>query len=178
LSIEVRYSLPAGVGKIAVILVSIACSASEAAARDNVFHRRPDRVPTLCEHSSKAALTFAWGELTTSRIIETQTMFIRHTATELQRRIAEKNAKAYFAHLGSEKKSALKKKNIHYLAVPTVRSKQTSPKAKEVIMIWDIPRESLVGQNVYELDSAPPVGKLATYDNLVAEYVGKPPAGL
>lgn len=69
-------------------------------------------------------------------------------------------------------------KNIHYLAVPTVRSKQTSPKAKEVIMIWDIPRESLVGQNVYELDSAPPVGKLATYDNLAAEYVGKPPAGL
>ena len=69
-------------------------------------------------------------------------------------------------------------KNIHYLAVPTVRSKQTSPKAKEVIMIWDIPRESLVGQNVYELDGAPPVGKLATYDNLAAEYVGKPPAGL
>jgi hypothetical protein len=178
LSIEVRYSVPAGVGKIAVILASIACSASEAAAPDNVFHRRPDRVPTLCEQSSKATLTFAWGELTTSRIIETQTMFIRHTATELQRRIAEKNAKAYFAHLGSEKKSALKKKNIHYLAVPTVRSKQTSPKAKEVIMIWDIPRESLVGQNVYELDSAPPVGKLATYDNLVAEYVGKRPGDL
>jgi hypothetical protein len=134
-------------------------------------------VLSLCEHFSQTTATFAWGELTARRIIETQTMFIRHTATELQRRIAEKNAKAYFAHLGSEKKSALKKKKIHYLAVPTVRSEQTSPKAKEVIMIWDIPRESLVGKNVYELDSAPPVGKLATYDNLVAEYVGKP-AGL
>ena len=40
-------------------------------------------------------------------------------------------------------------------------------------MIWDIPRESLAGQNVYELESAPPVGKLATYDKVVAEYVGK-----
>jgi hypothetical protein len=164
--------------KTAIILAAIACSVSGAAAPDNVSHRRPDRVLSLCEHFSQAAVTFAWGELTTSRIIETQTMFIRHTATELQRRTAEKNAKAYVAHLGSEKKSALKKKNIHYLAVPTVRSKETSPKAKEVIMIWDIPRESLAGQNVYELESAPPVGKLATYDNLVAEYVGKPSAGL
>jgi hypothetical protein len=163
---------------IAVILASITCSASAAAAPDNVFYRRLDRVPSFSEHFSQAAITFAWGELTTSRIVETQTMFIRHTATELQRRIAEQNAKAYLAHLGSEKKSALKKKNVHYLAVPTVRSKETSPKAKEVIMIWDIPRESLAGKNVYELDSAPPVGKLATYDNLVAEYVGKRPEGL
>jgi hypothetical protein len=163
--------------KTAIILAAITCSVSEAAP-NNVLHRHRDRVPSLCEHFWQAAATFAWGELTTSRIIETQTMFIRRTATELQRRTAEKNAKTYLAQLGSEKKSALKKKNIHYLAVPTVRSKDTSPKAKEVIMIWDIPRESLAVQNVYELDSAPPVGKLATYDNLVAEYVGKRPSGL
>jgi hypothetical protein len=162
---------------IAMILVSVTCSAPAVAAPDNVFCSRLERIPSLSEHFSQAAITFAWGELTTSRTIETQTMFIRHTATELQRRIAEQNAKAYFAHHGSEKKSTLKKKNIRYLAVPTVRSKQTSPKAKEVIMIWDIPRESLVGENVYELDSAPAAGKLATYDNLMAEYVGKSPAG-
>lgn len=164
--------------KAAIILAAIVRSASAAAAPDNVFYGPLDRVQSLSEHFSQAALTFAWGELTTSRTIETQTMFIRHTATVLQQRIAEQNAKAYFAHHGSEKKSALKKKNIRYLAVPTVRSKETSPKAKEVIMIWDIPRESLVGQNVYELDSAPPAGKLASYDNLMAEYVGKNPAGL
>jgi len=157
--------------KIAVILASIACSASEAAAPDNVFNGCPDRVPRLWEHSSQAAVTFAWGEHTTARIYETQTTFIRHTATELQRRVAEQNAKAYYAQLAPEKKGELKKKNIRYLAVPTVRSKQTSPKAKAVLMIWDIPRESLVGQNVYELNSAPPVGKLATYDNLVAENI-------
>jgi hypothetical protein len=99
-------------------------------------------------------------------------MFIRHTATELQRRIAERNARAYYAQLEPAKKEQLKKKKIHYLAVPTVRSKETSPKAKEVLMIWDIPRESLVGQNVYELTSAPAIGQLASYDNLQADYVG------
>ena len=130
----------------------------------------------LNETQSKAS--FAWGEHTAIRTIETQTMFIRHTATEVQRRVAEKNAKTYYAHLAPTKKDELNKKKIHYLAVPTVRSKQTSPKAEEVLMIWDIPRESLVGQNVYELDNKPPVGTLASYDNLRAEYVGELSGGL
>src|SRR5216110_435085 len=78
-----------GVFKIAVLLTSITCSASSgAAAPGNVFDRRPDGGPSLWEHSSQAAVTFAWADHATSRIIETQTMFIRHTATELQRRVA------------------------------------------------------------------------------------------
>jgi hypothetical protein len=121
-----------------------------------------------------AAASFAFGEHTLGRVIDTQAMFIRHTATKLQRQTAEQNAKAYVARLAPEKKLALKKKKVQYLAVPTVRSKETSPEAKEVLMIWDIPRETLVGKNVYELTTTPGVGKLATYDNLVAEYVGKP----
>jgi deoxyribodipyrimidine photolyase len=121
-----------------------------------------------------AAASFAFGEHTLGRVIDTQAMFIRHTATKLQRETAEQNAKAYVAQLAPEKKLALKKKKVQYLAVPTVRSKETSPEAKEVLMIWDVPREKLVGKNVYELTTTPGVGKLATYDNLVAEYVGKP----
>jgi len=167
-----------GAFKIAVLLTSIAFSASEAAALGNVFDRRPDRVSILWEHSSQAAVIFAWADHTTSRIIETQTMFIRHTATELQRRIAAQNAKTYYTRLGPKKKNELKKKNIRYLAVPTVRSKQTSPKAKEVLMIWDIPRESLVGEYVYELDTAPTVGEVASYDKMRAEYIGKGPETL
>jgi len=105
-------------------------------------------------------------------------MIIRHTATELQRRIATQNAKTYYARLEPRKKDELKKKNIRYLAVPTVRSKQTSPKAKEVLMIWDVPRESLVGEYVYELDTAPIVGEVASYDKMRAEYIGKGPETL
>ena len=167
-----------GAFKIAVLLTSIACSASEAAAPGNVFDRRPDRVPSLCERSSQAAVIFAWADHITSRIIETQTMFIRHTATELQRRIAAQNAKTYYARLEPRKKDELKKKNIRYLAVPTVRSKETSPKAKEVLMVWDIPRDSLVGQYAYEVNTVPTVGEVASYDKMRAEYIGKGPETL
>ena len=105
-------------------------------------------------------------------------MFIRHTATELQRRVATQNAKTYYARLGAGKKNELKKKNIRYLAVPTVRSKETSPKAKEVLMVWDIPRESLVGQYAYEVNTVPTVGEVASYDKMRAEYIGKGPETL
>ncbi len=164
--------------KTAVLLTSITCSASEAAAPGNVFDWRPDRAPSVWEHSLHAAVIFAWGDHAISRNIETQTMFIRHTATELQRRIATQNAKTYYARLEPRKKDELKKKKIRYLAVPTVRSKETSPKAKEVLMVWDIPRESLAGQNVYEVNTVPTIGEVASYDKMRAEYIGKGPETL
>ena len=162
-----------GAFKTAVLLTSITCSASEAAAPGNVLDRRPDCVPSLWGHFSQAAVIFAFADHTIFRNVTTQTMFIRHTATELQRRIAAQNAKTYYARLGAGKKDELKKKKIRYLAVPTVRSKQTSSRAKEVLMIWDIPRESLVGEYVYELDTVPTVGEVASYDKMQAEYIGK-----
>jgi len=167
-----------GAFKIAVLLTSMTCSGSEAVAPGNVFGWCPDRVSSLCEHSLQAAVIFAWGDHAISRIIETQTMFIRHTATELQRRIATQNAKTYYARLEPRKKDELKKKKIRYLAVPTVRSKEISPKAKEVLMVWDIPRESLVGQYAYEVNTVPTVGEVASYDNMRAEYIGKGPERL
>ena len=156
-----------------MLLTSIVCGASsEAAAPGN--DRRPDCVPSFCEHSSQAALIFAWAGQTTFRVIDTQTMFIRQ-ATELQKRVAAQNAKAYYARLGAEKKNELKKKNIRYLAVPTVRTQETSSKAKEVVMIWSIDQKRLVGQNVCELKKVPRVGDVGTYDKKKAEYIGKGP---
>jgi len=38
-----------------------------------------------------ASVILAWGDNAITRIIETQTTFIRHTATEYQRRVAEQN---------------------------------------------------------------------------------------
>jgi len=119
-------------------------------------------------------ISFGFGEHAISRSIETQTMLIRHTATKLQQQVAEQNARTYIAKLSPEKKQQLKKKKVRYLAVPTVPSKETSPKAKGVLMIWDVPRETLASKTVYELGTTPEVGKLASYDNMVAEYVGEP----
>lgn len=163
-----------GAFKIAVLLTSIVCGASsEAAAPGNVFDRCPDRVPSLWEHSSQAAIMFTWADALRNNI-DRQTQFIRQ-ATELQKRVAAQNAKAYYARLGAEKKNELKKKNIHYLAVPTVRTQETSSKAKEVVMVWSIDQKRLVGQNVCELKKVPRAGELGTYDKKKAEYIGKGP---
>jgi hypothetical protein len=121
--------------------------------------------------AAPAAVTFGFGEHTLSRSIETQTMFIRHTATELQRRTAEKNAKTYYAHLAPKKKADLKAKKIRYLLVPTVKSEETSPKAKEVRMTWDTQSESLVDNYVYEFENPPGVGTVATVGGYTAESV-------
>jgi hypothetical protein len=123
--------------------------------------------------AGSAAVTFGWGEHTVSRILETQTMFIRHTATELQRRTAEKNAKIYYAHLTPDKKAHLKAKKIRYILVPTVKSAETSPTATEVRMTWDTQSESLVDKYVYEFEIPPAVGTVAMVGGHTAEYAGQ-----
>ncbi len=119
----------------------------------------------------KGGISFGFGEHAISRSIETQTMLIRHTATKLQRQVAEQNARTYIAKLSPEKKQQLKRKKVQYLAVPTVPSEKTPPGAKPV-MIIDIPRETLASKNVYELSTTPKPGKLASFDNMLAEYGG------
>jgi len=120
----------------------------------------------------KGWLSIGFGEHAISRSIETQTMFIRHTATELQRRTAEKNAKIYYAHLTPKKKADLKAKKIRYILVPTVKSAETSPQAKEVRMTWDTQSESLVDKYVYEFENPPPAGTVAKVGGHTAEYAG------
>ena len=120
----------------------------------------------------KDQVSFGFGEHAISNSIFHQTEFIRHTATKLQRQVAEQNARTYITKLSPEKKQELKKKKVRYLAVPTVPDKETSPKAKEVVMIWDIPRETFANTSVYELGTTPAKGKLASYEGMVAQNVG------
>jgi hypothetical protein len=98
------------------------------------------------------------------------TDFIRHTATELQRRTADENAEIYYAQLAPKKKANLKAKKIRYLLVPTVRSTKTSPKAKAVHMTWDTQSESLVDNYAYEFENPPAVGSVVKVGGYTAEY--------
>ena len=107
-----------------------------------------------------------------SRTIQTQTMLIRHKATEEQKRVAQQRAQVYYTRLAPEKKAVLKKKKVRYIAVETVRSKTTSLKAKKTVMIWDTQSGALAGTDVYDLESPPPVGQTAKFDTYSAEYVG------
>jgi hypothetical protein len=116
---------------------------------------------------------FAFGENATLRIIQTQTMFVRHTATEYQRRVAEQNAKAFFKQLTPEKKAELKRKKIKTVLIPTVRSKETSPTAKEVRMRFSLEGESLIDDYAYEFNNPLQVGSIAKVSGLDPEYVGQ-----
>src|ERR1700683_1893322 len=91
-----------------------------------------------------ASLALAWGEHTFIRTIQTQTILIRHKATEEQRRVAENNSKACFSQLTPAKKQELKKNKIHAVLIRTTRSTATSPAAKEVRMRYSLEGEVLI----------------------------------
>jgi hypothetical protein len=118
-----------------------------------------------------ASLTFAFGDNAITRIIETQTTFIRHTATEYQRRVAERNAKAFFKQLTPAKKAELKKKKVKAVLIPTVRSRETSPEAKEVRMRYNLEGE-LIDNYTYEFKTPLQTGTIAKVSGLELEYVG------
>jgi len=79
----------------------------------------------------------------------------RHTATEFQRRIAERNAEVFFSHLPPAKKVELKKKQVHSVLIPTVRSPQTSPKANDVRMRFDLDGDRM-DNDVHEYNALKP----------------------
>ncbi len=112
------------------------------------------------------------GAMDLGRIIQTQTMLIRHKATKEQIQVATVRATTYYTHLAPEKKAVLKKKKVRYIAVDTVRSKEAPPKAKKTVMIWDTQAAGLASNDVYDLEAPPAVGQTAKFDTYSAEYVG------
>jgi hypothetical protein len=118
------------------------------------------------------SFALAFGDNAITRIIETQTTFIRHTATEYQRKVAQQNAKAFFKQLTPAKKAELKKKKIKTVLIPTVRSKETSPQATDVRMRYDLEGESLIDNYTYEFTTPLKSGTIAQLKDLDPEYVG------
>jgi hypothetical protein len=115
---------------------------------------------------------FAIGAATGAVVAVTTYIIAKHQATERQRRIAEQRAKVYYGRLAPEKKAALKKKKVRYIAVDTEKNEKTSPKAKKAVMIWDTQSETVVGNNVYDVQNPPSVGSTAKFETYSAEYVG------
>ena len=119
------------------------------------------------------SIAFGWGEHTFIRTIQTQTILIRHKATEEQRRVAERNAKAFFSQLTPAKKLELKKKNVTAVLSRTTRSRETSPAAQDVRMRYNLEGESLVDSYAYEFDAPLQAGTIAQAKGLDPEYVGQ-----
>ena len=96
----------------------------------------------------------------------------KHQATERQHRIAEERAQRAYARMSAERKSQMKAHKTRYIAVDTEKNDQTAAGAKESVMIWDTQSQEVVGNNVYDVKSPPPVGSTAKFDTYSAEYVG------
>lgn len=104
----------------------------------------------------------------------------KHEATEHQREVAQERARLAYERLRAERQRAAArtatrkpaKKIPRYLAVDTVRDEHTSSGAKKSVMIWDTQAEQVVGKNVYDVQTPPPVGSTAHFDTYSAEYVG------
>jgi hypothetical protein len=114
----------------------------------------------------------ATGAAVGALVAVTTYVIAKHQASERQRKIAEERAQVYYGRMTVEKKATLKKKKVRYIAVDTENDHRTSPKAKKSVMIWDTQSETVVGNNVYDVEKAPRVGTTAKFETYSAEYVG------
>ncbi len=110
----------------------------------------------------------------TSGAVQTAATFVLayYEATERQRQVALKNARRAIAVIRSQpkKRTAMKKKRIRYLAVDTEKDERAVGKA--TVMIFDTESEQIVGNNVYDVSTKPPLGVTAQFDTYAATYVG------
>ncbi len=97
----------------------------------------------------------------------------KQQATERQRKIAEQRARIYMARREQQlaaQPAAKKAKPARFIAVQTERTEQSQGKAS--VMVFDTQTNEVVGNNVYDLKSAPQVGQTAKFDTYSAQYVG------
>jgi len=113
----------------------------------------------------------AIGAATGAVVAAVTYVIAKHQATERQHRIAEERARRAYAEMSAKRKAELKARKTRYIAVDTEKSEQTAG-AKKSVMIWDTQSEEVVGNNVYDIKSPPPVGSTAKFDTYSAEYVG------
>lgn len=112
--------------------------------------------------SESVAVGLAAGAL----VGATTYIIAKHQASERQRRLAEQRAYAAY----QKRKVAIKKKKVRYIAVDTV--KESNNKGAKAVMIYDTQTEKVVGNNVYDVKTAPAVGSTAKFETYSAEYVG------
>jgi len=104
----------------------------------------------------------------------------KQQASNRQRKIAEERAKLYYAKLQEQERKAAKvssttpkkpvAKKPRYIAVDTV--KEDSNVGKKQVMVYDTKTSEIVGNNVYDLKTAPKVGQTTKFDTYTVEYVG------
>ena len=125
------------------------------------------------------------GTMATATIV----VLAKHQATLRQQQVAKANARIAIARLRarqpkpsspsastkSKKTAAAPKQKARlprYIAVETVKDERTAPQAQKAVVIFDTETQEIVGNNVYDVKAAPPVGTTAKFETYTAEYVG------
>ena len=92
-------------------------------------------------------------------------------ATKRQRQVAEARARGAYRKMTTGHPAVTKK--ARYLAVATEKSTPLpGRKAAQSVMLWDTQAQEIVGNNVYDIETAPRVGTVAGFETYSAEYVG------
>jgi hypothetical protein len=109
------------------------------------------------------------GSISTQLIAGTVSIIAEHEATERQRQVAAQRGRAWTA-----KKLASPQHKVHkrYIAVDTESDSRTAPQARKSVMIFDTEADQVVGKDVYDVQSPPPVGAFARFETYSAQYVG------
>jgi hypothetical protein len=121
---------------------------------------------------ASAGESVAIGAATGAVVAAVTYVIAKHQATERQHQIAEERARRAYAEMSAKRKEQMKARKTRYIAVDTEKNEQTSAGAKKSVMIWDTQSQEVVGNNVYDVKSPPPVGSTAKFDTYSAEYVG------
>jgi hypothetical protein len=118
--------------------------------------------------------TVRTGSIATELISGTVTVIAEHEATERQIQVAEARGRAWTAarRHASSSSSSRPKVRKRYIAVDTESDSRTSPQAQKSVMIFDTEAQQVVGKDVYDVQTPPPVGAVARFETYSAQYVG------
>lgn len=121
-------------------------------------------------------------------------VIVKHQASARQRQLARQRARATYAHLVAQQRTASAQapharshggapgakvaaayhipKIPRFICVETSRDEHTAPGAAKAVMIWDTQSQEIVGNNVYDINTAPAIGATSRLETYSAEYVG------
>jgi hypothetical protein len=119
--------------------------------------------------AAASGVTVRTGSISTGLINGTVAIIAEHEATERQIHVAVERGRAWIARRVAADQPAPRKR---YIAVDTESDSRTAPEAKKSVMIFDTEAQQVVGKNVYDVQSPPPVGAIARFETYSAQYVG------
>jgi hypothetical protein len=136
-----------------------------------------------------SAESFATGSTAGTVASAAIVILAKHKISPHQRQVAVARAKVVIARMKTKRgkqpeiearrmKPAVAKgeqrakKLPRYIAVDTAKDERTVPQAAKSVVIFDTETQEVVGNNVYDVKSTPPVGGTAKFETYTAEYVG------